>query len=156
MAAYASPSLPIPAVSEVGETPWGHFVVSERARGRLLDDLDEPGMRLVLPNLLRALDALAAIELPASGGYGLWRPDLTAPHATWREALLDLANDRPGSRTHGWRAALLVSPMGTRAFDHAFGELVSLSEDIPERREVIHADLLHNNVLIEGSFLRPM
>ncbi len=57
--------LAVPRVVELGETGSGYFVVSERARGDFLDELDGVGMRAVLPRLLAALDAIRGIDVVA-------------------------------------------------------------------------------------------
>src|ERR1022692_448860 len=131
-----------------GALAGGSFAVSQRARGNFLDQLDEAGMRAALPALLAALRTargieaprpggygalLAAlrtargIEAPRPGGYGLWRSDGTAPHRSWCDALLDIVNDRPGGRTHGWRQALAGSPTGAGPFDDAADALNELT-----------------------------
>ncbi len=52
-------------------------------------------MRAILPGLLSALLTARTIDLSSSVGYGIWRPDGSAPHRSWHEALLDVAQDRP-------------------------------------------------------------
>ena len=151
MAAYRSDVLPIPEVLDLGEAPGGFFVVARRAYGHFLDDLDEAGMRAALPALLRALDVTRAIDVSATSGFGGWRPtDRTAPYPTWRTALLSGLEDRPGGRTHGWRAALEASPTRAGMFDEGVQALRSLVSACPDRREIIHGDLLNRNVLVSG------
>jgi hygromycin-B 4-O-kinase len=142
--------LPIPRVIEVGETPWGFFAVSERAHGVALDSLDGEAMSRAFPSLLEALDAMTSLRVTGATGFGLWRPDGAAPHATWRDALLDIGIDDDNRRTRGWRGMLARSPDAVAAFDRAFDELARLSEALPDARQVIHADLLHDNVLVDG------
>jgi hygromycin-B 4-O-kinase len=150
MAAHGSRLLPIPAVLDSGPAPGGRFAASRRAHGDFLDQLDEAGMRAVLPGLLAALHAARRIEVPGTGGYGLWRPDGTAPYQSWREALLAIVNDRPGSRTHGWRQALAGSPTGAGPFDDAAAALSELAPRGRPPRQLIHGDLLYRNVLVQG------
>lgn len=148
MSRFGSPLLPIPNVIETGATPWGFFCVSERAHGAFLDELSHDGMRRSLPHLLAAIHALRQVELTGSSGFGIWRPNGAAPHASWQDALLDVANDRPGGRIAGWRAALELSPTGSDAFDAAFAALVRGSADLPQCRNLIHGDLLYRNALV--------
>lgn len=150
MGAYSSPRLPIPRVLEVGEAADGYFAVSERVHGMLLDDLDAAGMRAVLPRLLTALDALGEVDVSARAGYGGWGPDGTAGCTTWREAVLAFAGDR----LVGWRAALEGSSTGAGPLNAAFAKLQELAADLPETRQVIHGDLLHQNVLVHGQEVR--
>ena len=145
MSAFSSADLPVPAVPETGPAPGGYFAVSNRA---LLNDLDGTGMRAALPGLLRALDALRAIEAPASG-YGIWAPDGSAPAATWPQALL--AVDQETARVPGWRAALAVSPVGPGPFSAGYARLQQLVTGLPQARHIIHGDLVNRNVLADGA-----
>jgi hygromycin-B 4-O-kinase len=145
---YASRALPIPAITEIGESYGGFYAISERATGTFLDDLDEEQMRAMLPSLFAALDTAQQIDLSATRGYGIWGADGNAPHPSWRSALLDIANDRPGDRTHGWRERLVGSATGAGPFDEALERLRALTRFCPEERHLIHSDLLKDNVLV--------
>jgi len=145
----AAPRLPIPEVVEVGEGLGGFYAVTVRSRGAYLDDLDEAGLRRVLPSLFATLDAERTIGLPSATGYGVWSGDGRAPHASWRDMLLDVAIDRPTRLGASRREPLASSPTGTAPFDEAFAVMAPLVEGCPELRHLIHADLLNFNVLVE-------
>lgn len=149
MARFSTPDLPIPAVTELGRTAHGYFAVSARAFGILLDELDESGMRAVLPSLLRALDTIRGIDVADSTGYGIWAPDSTGPHPSWQAALLSIADDH--DRVAGWRRALQTSPAAAEAFAKAYARLQSMAAALPRARHIIHGDLLNHNVLVNGS-----
>jgi hygromycin-B 4-O-kinase len=126
MTAHSCATLPIPAVIEIGAASDGYFAVSERAHGELLDGLDGPGMRAALPGLLATLDALRAIDVSGTKGYGIWPPNGTGPAASWAQALLAISQET--ARVPGWRVALAASPVGTGPFDRAYARLRELVE----------------------------
>ncbi len=156
MAGHSSAALPIPEVLEVGRTDVGDgFVaISRRADGTFLDALDADGMRLVLPAVLDALTAARAIDLTGTSGYGGWDAGTRdAPFATWSEALVAGLEDLPGRRTSGWRTLLDQAPTAAAAFDEGAAVLRRLAPACPDRRELIHQDLLNRNVLVDGDHL---
>lgn len=150
-AAWASSTLPIPAVLDIGPAWDGWFAVSERAFGEPLDSLDHHGWTRVLPSLLAALDAAHAVDVTATRGFGEWRPDGGAPAATWAGHLLAVGDDRPGGRTHGWRAALAASAIGDREVHRGIEVLERLAPVLAPERRLAHADLLNGNVLADGA-----
>jgi hygromycin-B 4-O-kinase len=149
-ARYACAALPIPRVIEFGEALGGYYAISERVYGEYIDDVDEAQMRALLPALFAALDAARLADLSGTMGYGSWNAGGNAPHPSWQAALLDVANDRPTDRIHGWRKRLAASPVGIEPFDKAYGQLQLLTDLFPEERHLIHSDLLHYNVLVKA------
>ncbi len=155
-AAFSSPALPIPNVVEIGEAFGGCYAISERVFGTFLDDLDEAELRHVLPSLFSALDVARIADLSGSAGYGLWFADGSAPCSSWSDWLLTIAEDTPTERTHGWRPHLARSATGEEPFSEAMRAMTALVPHCPERRHLIHSDLVHNNVLVSGGEITGM
>jgi hygromycin-B 4-O-kinase len=107
-------------------------------------------MGKLLPSFFAMLDTVRNVDVSGTTGYGVWGRDGHAPHATWRAALLDLADDRPTKRVHGWRGRLASSAVGSQAFDAAFERLQGLIGVCPEERHLIHSDMLYYNVLVDN------
>jgi hygromycin-B 4-O-kinase len=147
---YASADLPIPRVTEIGHAFGGYYAISERMFGGFIDHLDGERMRATLPSLFAALDAVRAVDLSATTGYGTWDPGGVAPHPSWKAALLDVATDRPEDKGHGWRRRLEESATGAERFDEALDQLSALAAFCPEERHLIHRDLIHFNVLVDN------
>lgn len=135
--------LPIPKMVERGRALEGHYAITERAPGGYLDDLDENQMRRVLPSLFAGLDAMRVVDVSSTTGYGLWGADGHGRHPSWNAALLAIAEDLPGTRTHG------AVPERMRAFEAGLKTLESLVVSCPESRHLVHSDLLHFNVLVD-------
>jgi len=148
MSGHASTVLPIPRVLEVGEAFDGYYAISERAFGTMIDQLDKPAMKRVMPSLFTTMDAIRQTDISGTTGFGHLQTDGNAKHASWYEVLLDVANDSVYRKIHGWKAGLASSPVGIKPFEEAYSLLTELSRDLPEVRSLIHNDLLNHNVLV--------
>lgn len=149
-AEFARPGLPVPAVLEIGEALGCVYAVSERAHGIGFDALDRAGYARVLPAVFDLVDALRTVTVPGGSGFGLWGADRIAPDASWREFLLHVERDEPGSRAHPWRPRLRAHPGAAERFDAGLALLQESLEVCPEARHVIHADLMGDNLLVSG------
>lgn len=151
--AFASDALPVPAVVEIGPAFDGHFAISTRARGAPLEELDGAGWRTTLPSLFAALDAIRALDVSHTTGFGGWDASGGAPYATWRDFLLAVGADTPDRRTHGWRPRLARSVVGDGPFAEGLACLTEVSAELSPLRHVVHADLINRNVLVAGGRL---
>ena len=150
-ARFASSRLPVPQVIDIGEALGGYYATSVKAKGGPIDSLSQEEMQRILPQLLDLLDAIHLADVSETTGYGTWASDGNARHATWRESLLDIAHDRPRERFSGWKRKLAASPIGIEFFCRAYRQLVTLADFCPEERHLVHADLLHFNLLVDNS-----
>ena len=144
--AWARSNLPIPAVLAVGEAFDGACVLSERRFGDSLADVSPDRFRAVLEAHFDALVAMREIDVPGRG-FGMWQaPGGGAPFASWAE-YLNAAADRNEDRLPGWRRGLADHAGAREVFDRSIPVLERLTAGLPDRRQVIHADLL-NNILV--------
>src|SRR3954447_13730529 len=138
--AFSGPDLPVPQVREVGTTPAGlAYAISVRHHGRFLEDTPVERADALGPTLTRLLVAL--YRVPASPGTPvMWHP-AGAPARSWRDLLLTRLVD-------GRRAALDGDPKLAALSTAVCDRVRTLLAACPERRDLIHGDLLHANVLV--------
>ena len=151
--AFGGPDLPVPEVREVGTTPSGRaYAISVRHHGRFLEDTPAEQGGALAPTLTRLLVALyrvpAAPDIPVT-----WHP-AGAPVASWREYLLTGLVDDPAKPVHGWSAALAADRELAALAAAAAGRVRTLADACPERRDLVHGDLLHGNVLVSPDVRR--
>ena len=152
-ATWATPELPIPTVLEVepvGDDGWW-CAVSTRAFGTPLEAATPAEWTALVPRIVDLIARCAALPNEPAQGVGRWGPDGIAPCATWREFLLEVADDGADHRIPGWQAALALHPPAQAAFDAGLAALERLSADLRPPIGVVHADLLNANVLVDGA-----
>ena len=136
--AYASSELPVPDVLEIGTAFDGSYAISVRSHGRFLEDVRPDEADVAGPTIVALLGALHAVPADDAG----------VAHDAWRRFLLDGLVDDPSRTVHGWRRRLADDPDLDRLFRACQARVHDLSEACPERRDVVHGDLLHRNVLV--------
>jgi len=132
----ASAALPVPEVLAIGEGFGRWFAISRRHHGRFLEAVGADEAAALGPTVVRLLAALRAV------------PDRGVASTPWHDWLLDGITDRPGRHTSGWREKLTDHPAVERTFTAADTRIRSLLPACPDRRQLVHSDLLHYNVLV--------
>jgi aminoglycoside phosphotransferase (APT) family kinase protein len=133
---YASPTLPVPKLFAIGEALDRWFAISRRHHGRFLEEVGPDEADALGPTVVDLLAGLRAV------------PDSGVVVPPWHEWLLDALTDRPDHHTAGSRARLAGYPSVEQTFVAAERRIRSLLDACPDRRELVHSDLLHFNVLV--------
>ncbi|MET9022679.1 aminoglycoside phosphotransferase family protein [Actinopolymorpha sp. NPDC004070] len=151
---FAGPDLPVPEVREVGTTASGQaYAISVRHRyGWFLEDTPVELADATGPTLTRLLVALYRVPAPPDVPV-VWHQAGPSTRS-WREFLLAGLSDDPDKLVSGWADALAEDAQ-LAALSAAVTERVkSLVDACPERRDLIHGDLLHGNVLVSPDATR--
>ena len=145
--AFSGPDLPVPEVREVGTTASGRaYAISVRHHGRFLEDTPVEQASAIAPTLTRLLVAL--YRVPAGPEAQVVWHQGSAPLGSWREFLLAGLIDDPAQVVHGWSAALAADQELAALSAAVAGRVRALVDACPERRDLVHGDLLHGNVLV--------
>ncbi len=144
---FDGPDLPVPAVHRLGSALGRAYAISERHHGRFLETITPEEAAVAGTPIMRMLAALRAVPVEA-GAPAEWRPTGPPEASTWVRRLNDTLVDDPSRPVSGWRDRLAADPARDRLFRACQDRVRELSASCPERRDVVHGDLLHGNVLI--------
>lgn len=133
---YGSPVLPVPEVLAIGEGFGRWFAISRRHHGRFLESVDPAEAETAGPTVVDLLTALRSVP----------RDDTAVP--PWRAWLLDGITDRTDHHTRGWRTRVAADASADRTFRAVDRRIRSSIDACADRDQLVHADLLHHNVLI--------
>jgi aminoglycoside phosphotransferase (APT) family kinase protein len=151
---FSSAELPVPEVLEVGEAFDGAYAVSVRHHGTYLEDVRPDQSEVAGPMLASLLGAL--FRVPKSPDLPVrWHGRPPGSGLSWRDWLCGRLTDDPAQPVHGWRAALSADSDLDRIFLVAEARVRDLVGACPERRDLVHGDLLHANVLVTEDASRP-
>lgn len=145
--AFRDSRLPIPTVRDVGIAPDGRaYAISERHRGAFLEDISialAPALGPTLTGLLVALH-----DAPATPDASVLWHSPAAPSLSWREFLMAGLVDDPDRLVHGWSTSLDADTTLSKLSRKVSERIGTLADALPERRDLVHGDLLHGNVLV--------
>ena len=94
------------------------------------------------------MTALQSVNLNSIDGFGTLTQAGKGAFNSWAEALLDVNNDHPDSLTHGWKEILAKIPEVQQKCDNFYEQLTKLVQYCPEQKNLIHSDLLYQNLLV--------
>jgi aminoglycoside phosphotransferase (APT) family kinase protein len=150
---FSAPDLPIPAVLDLGEALGHHYAISRRHVGRFLEDVSLADADAVGGALARLLAALRAVPWTPDTAV-IWYESAAAAGVTWREWLRGGLRDQPDAMVHGWRNKLAENRQVDAIFRACESRIADLLPYCPERRDLVHGDLLHQNVLVSPDATR--
>lgn len=152
--AFDSPGLPVPEVLEIGDAFGGAYAVSARHYGTNLEDLRPEQLDVAGPMLASLFGAL--FRVPKSPDLRVaWHEQAPQRGLTWRDWILEHLSDDHSTAVDGWRRAVAAQPEVDRVFRACEGRVRGLVQACPERRDLVHGDLLHANVLVADDASRP-
>ena len=144
---FDGPDLPVPEVLDIGEGLGCAYAISARHHGRFLETVRPDESHVAGPAIVRTLAALRAV--PSDPGAPVaWHPEVPPTGSTWRRWLTDALIDDPRHRVSGWRTTLAADAELDDLFRACASRVRDLVDACPERRDVVHGDLLHRNVMI--------
>ncbi|MEM7115855.1 MAG: aminoglycoside phosphotransferase family protein [Chloroflexota bacterium] len=135
---FASALIPVPEVVAIGEALGLHYAISRRHYGRFLETItidEAPAAGTALATLLQAMRAAKPLPNESVVWYEPQNP------LTWRDWLKGGLGDNAESPVGS-------DPRLDRIFKTSVARIDELLPACPERRDLIHGDLLHQNVLV--------
>ena len=145
---FTQPGLPIPRIIDSGQFDQNYFCISEFVSGQFFESLTSFDLEPILPSLTNVFHKFKYADLSATTGFGDWNAEGKGAYSTWKQCLLDVKNDRPDRIIHGWKTKIESNLPAKEQYDRLCVELEKLVSFCPEKRHLIHSDLLNRNVLV--------
>ena len=149
---FAGPQLPVPEVLSLGQAMGRHFAISRRHYGRFVETTTAQEGVAVGNALGKLLAAMRGVPTSPHDPVVWYAPN--DPPIGWHTWLGNGLIDNPTATVSGWRARLAADPAMDRLFRACESRFHALLAACPERRDLIHGDLLHQNVLVSDDAVR--
>ena len=146
----ASPSVLIAPIYHVGRLGPLHYAISRRMPGMPLSKLPPLDYLATIPALLDMLDAIHAVDVRTTTGYGVFADDGTGFLPTWRAslAIAGTAEPEPEADSDSARRSIFETTFLERAvWDTVHARMLTLLEFCPEDRYLVHGDYGFDHVL---------
>jgi hypothetical protein len=152
--AFSSRRLPVPDVLDIGDAFGGAYAISQRRFGRRLEDVEPEQSEVAGPMLASLIGALFAAprhrDLQVT-----WHGSGSNPGVSWRDWLRQRLDDDPNPHLDETNSQLSAHQDVTTVFQTCTSRILNLVERCPERRDLVHGDLLHANVLVTEDARHP-
>jgi len=148
---WSSSALPVPQIIKIDRYGDQYYAISQFFPGEAFEKLSPPELEKTIPSFLSMMTAIHSINLDTMAGFGCITSEGRGAYNSWSKALLDVNNDRPDSLTHGWKKILERSPEVLRKYNHFYDQLAKLVQYCPEQKNLIHSDLLYQNLLVHNN-----
>ncbi len=142
---FHTTAIPIPNVIEIGQLDAQHaFCITEKLPGFTLQDADTQTITRLLKPVADAWQAIRAIDISHTTGFGDLDLNGQGEYPTWRAFLLAILDPA----RYQWKP--ILQHMESGLFGRLTTAFTALVDACPEERRLIHGDFGSNNVLTDG------
>ena len=147
---FAASGLPVPEVLAIGEALGQFFAVSRRLSGKFIEVASVEQRSQICSTLSALLAKLRANRFCDSDNKPVveWYEAPDQGVASWWEWLRLGLGESAQQPLALWRSQLPHYPELEQLFVRTLARIDQLKAHIPERRDLVHGDLLHQNVLV--------
>jgi hygromycin-B 4-O-kinase len=146
----AATDVPIPPVVDIGRFGELHYAITEKLPGTPLQALALAAVEALVPAMLRTLDAIHAVDVSGSEGYGVIGDDGNGLLPSWRQSLESIREEQPDWDYFGkWHVLFETTFLERDLWESLYEEMVGLLGVCPEERYLIHSGFDGANVLAQ-------
>jgi hygromycin-B 4-O-kinase len=140
--------IPIPALLHRGRLGDLYYAISRKAHGTPVSDLAPDAQATLVPALAGMLDAIHAVDVEGTSGYGPAGDDGNGLFPSWPAYLTAVREEEPEWDFYGrWHVLFDTTFLQREVFDRAFAAMERLLPSCPEERSLIHGNYGFGNVL---------
>lgn len=145
---FGSSIVPIPKILKIGMFDAKYYyAISEKAKGKDLDNFNEKMHRRLLPQLISILDHIHRIKIDISRGkFGYWDGSGKTTFDSWKAFMLNYEDDVNSNWNKLYKNTFLEKNVVNKVCER----IKELAGYLPVERFLVHGDYGFNNVISDG------
>lgn len=144
--------IPYPECLTLGKTGQLAYIILKKMDGRNLGDNPAEEQLRHLPELIRILTKLAAVDIRSTNGYGWIGPDGNGVYDSWKEFIVAFnAEDQTGTFWENWYDLFRTSCLERDIFEEIYNRALAYVPYNEPHRGFIHGDFHQWNILSDGT-----
>ncbi|MDD5731964.1 MAG: aminoglycoside phosphotransferase family protein [Patescibacteria group bacterium] len=146
---FNSDLIPVPKTISAGKlNNTLYYSITEKAKGKALDKIPRNELQVLIPEMLKTMDAIHAIDIRATTGFGDWDENGKGENASWNEYLIKIIDEfKPSHPKFDSKKDILEMDV-TKKLVERYKELLQYC---PEDRYLVHGDFgFANGMTAEG------
>src|SRR5215469_1479988 len=145
----ASPQIPIPAVTQVGQWQNFYFAISHRVPGQMVTKLLLQEVVQLLPALIATLYAIHQVDVSQRKNFGIFNEQGVGLSPDWRSSLLQVKEEEEEWDYFGkWHHMFEDTFLERDLFEDFFEHMVRLLDFCPIERYLVHGNYSLRNILV--------
>ncbi len=141
---FRSTAIPIPEVTSIGKVDTTYFyAIAKKAEGKNLDTMDKSVTEKFLPELMRILDIIHAVDISNTNNFGDWDKNGNAKFTSWKDFILSIDDEE----YFNWSNLFKTTFLEKDVVERLYGKLKETVALCPEGRYLVHGDFGYSNVL---------
>jgi hygromycin-B 4-O-kinase len=144
----ASPQIPIPAVTQVGQWQNFYFAISHRVSGQMVTKLPVQEVVQLLPELMATLYGIHQVDVSQRKNFGIFNEQGVGLYPDWRSWLLQVMEEEEEWDYFGkWHHMFEDTFLERDLYEDLFERMVRLLDFCPVERYLVHGNYSLRNIL---------
>lgn len=146
----ASTNILMPPILRVGRLGELHFVISQKAPGKMLEQHTPQEVEQLLPEIITLLDTIHHVDVGDTHGYGVFDYHGNGLNISWRNSVLHIGQEEDESDYFGkWYHLFDDTFLERDLYQDLYQRVKSLLAHCPEERFFLHGGYSMRNILAQ-------
>lgn len=128
-----------------------HYAITEKVKGKRLQELSETEVKELLPYIFDALINISKMDIKNTTGYGWFSSGGNGWFSTWRDHINFVMEEEPDELFYGkWYDLFETTFLNKKTYELYYQKMKELFKYLPEDRYFMHGNFSYSNILVHN------